>query len=146
MTPHQPDKHLTCEIRKTYPAQLKEVIKYGGYLAEQIYNANDSDVYYKILPGETLAFTLWLQNKNFHNCHLSPNKFFHFSPLAPNKIFGFSLPALKKFWLSTFPQNTEPHDFIFWKSIGPMQKCCISFFVENLILYKMVKTTSRLHQ
>ena len=38
-----------------------------------------------------------------------------------------------------FSDDHLPYDFSFWKNISHMQKCCKSFFVENLILYKMVK-------
>ena len=38
-----------------YPAELKKIIDAGGYVAEQIYNADETGVYYKMLPDKTLA-------------------------------------------------------------------------------------------
>ena len=38
-----------------------------------------------------------------------------------------------------FSADHRPYDFILWNSIDLMKKCCISVFVENWILYKMVK-------
>ena len=84
--------------------------------------------------------TLSLPNKIFSNCHLAPNKFFSFSPLAPNNIFGFSLLASNKI---TFLPTTERMILFSEKKYWSYVKVLHIFFIENLILYKMVKTASR---
>ena len=88
------------------------------------------------------ALTLWLWNKIFRNCHLARNKFFRFSSLAPNKIFGFSLLAQNKIWPSIL-RRPPTVCFIFWKKYWFYVKWLYIFFVENWILYKMMKTASR---
>ena len=74
-----------------------------------------------------VILALWLPGKIFRHCHLVPDKFFHFSSLVPDKIFGFSLLVPDKIWPSTFPPTTDRLILFSEKSIGPMQKCCISF-------------------
>ena len=78
--------------------------------------------------------------KIFRNCHLEPNNIFGFSPLAPNKIFGFSLLAPNKICPSTFPLTTDRMIwFYFLKKVLVLCKRAVYLFVENWILYKMVK-------
>ena len=43
------------ESANAYPATLKNIIDDGGYLPDQIYNADETGVYYKMLPDKTLA-------------------------------------------------------------------------------------------
>ena len=53
---------LSGEIRSAddtaanaYPAILKSIIEEDGYVDEQIYNADETGIYYKMLPDKTLA-------------------------------------------------------------------------------------------
>ena len=71
--------------------------------------------------------TLWLPNKIFGNCNLVPNKKFLKLLFGAGKNFGFSLLVPAKIWPSTFPPTTNRIFLFSEKSIGPMQKCCISF-------------------
>ena len=75
----------------------------------------------------TFILTLWLPGTFFRKCKLVPDKFFRFSSLVPGKIFGFSLLVPDKIWPLTFPPTTDRMILFSEKSIGPMQKCCISF-------------------
>ena len=59
---------------------------------------------------------IWCQIQKFWSCYL-----------VPAKIFGFSLLVPAKIWPSTFPPTTIRIFLFSEKSIGPMQKCCISF-------------------
>ena len=43
------------EAAQTYPDQLQEIIDEGGYSPEQIYNADETGLCYRMLPGKTLA-------------------------------------------------------------------------------------------
>ena len=43
------------EAAQTYPDQLKEIIDEGGYSPEQIYNAYETGLCYRMLPDKTLA-------------------------------------------------------------------------------------------
>ena len=43
------------EAATSYPPVLKKIIEEGGYTAEQIYNADETGLYYKMLPDRTLA-------------------------------------------------------------------------------------------
>ena len=43
------------EAAQTYPDQLQEIIDEGGYSPDQIYNADETDLCYRMLPGKTLA-------------------------------------------------------------------------------------------
>ena len=43
------------EAADAYPATLKTIIEEGGYVDEQIYNTDETGVYYKMLPDKTLA-------------------------------------------------------------------------------------------
>ena len=40
----------------TYPATLKKIIDDEGYLPDEIYNAGETGVHYKMQPDKTLAF------------------------------------------------------------------------------------------
>lgn len=46
----------------SYPSELKELIEAGNYAPEQIYNADETGVYYKMLPDKTLAVKSQEQN------------------------------------------------------------------------------------
>ena len=39
----------------SYPATLRKILQEGGYVDEQVYNADETGVYYKMLPDKTLA-------------------------------------------------------------------------------------------
>ena len=43
------------EAAQTYPDQLQDIIDEGGYSPEQIYNADETGLCYRMLPGKTLA-------------------------------------------------------------------------------------------
>ena len=73
--------------------------------------------------------TLWLPNKIFRNFSVIWHQI-NFSvshPWHQMKFFGFSLVAPNKMWRSTFSLTTDRMILFPEKSIGPMQKCCISF-------------------
>ena len=43
------------EAAESYPDQLKQILTDGGYSPEQVYNADETGLCYKMLPGKTLA-------------------------------------------------------------------------------------------
>ncbi|KAG6928068.1 Jrk-like [Chelydra serpentina] len=40
---------------QSYPAKLREILQAEGYSEEQVYNADETGIYYKMLPDKTLA-------------------------------------------------------------------------------------------
>ncbi|KAG6922033.1 Jrk helix-turn-helix protein [Chelydra serpentina] len=40
---------------QSYPAKLREILQAEGYSEEQVYNADETRIYYKMLPDKTLA-------------------------------------------------------------------------------------------
>ncbi|KAG6931620.1 tigger transposable element derived 5 [Chelydra serpentina] len=40
---------------QSYPAKLREILQAEGYSEEQVYNADETEMYYKMLPDKTLA-------------------------------------------------------------------------------------------
>ena len=43
------------EVAASYPAKLSEIIAEGGFTGDQIYNCDETGLYYKMLPDKTLA-------------------------------------------------------------------------------------------
>ncbi|CAM2105309.1 unnamed protein product [Caretta caretta] len=41
--------------KQSYPAKLREILQAEGYSEEQVYNADETGIYYKMLPDKTLA-------------------------------------------------------------------------------------------
>ncbi|CAM4552170.1 unnamed protein product, partial [Caretta caretta] len=40
---------------QSYPAKLREILQAEGYSEEQVYNADETEIYYKMLADKTLA-------------------------------------------------------------------------------------------
>ncbi|KAG6940498.1 tigger transposable element derived 2 [Chelydra serpentina] len=50
------EKHSAdAAATQSYPAKLREILQAEGYSEERVYNANETGIYYKMLPDKTLA-------------------------------------------------------------------------------------------
>ncbi|CAM4354979.1 unnamed protein product [Caretta caretta] len=44
-----------ADAAQSYPAKLREILQAEGYSEEQVYNADETGIYYKVLPDKTLV-------------------------------------------------------------------------------------------
>ena len=88
------------------------------------------------------VLTLWMPNKIFGKCNLVPNKKFLKLLFGAGKNFRFLTPGAGENLTVNFSADQQPYFFIFWKKYWSYAKVLYIFFVENWILYKMVKTAS----
>ncbi|CAM2105334.1 unnamed protein product [Caretta caretta] len=50
------EKHSAdADAMQPYPVKLREILQAEGYSEEQVYNADETGIYYKMLPDKTLA-------------------------------------------------------------------------------------------
>ena len=80
-------------------------------------------------------------------CYLLRNKIIFFVFSHQHKIlFCFTLPAASYFLPSTFASAADHMILFMYKVLVLIGSAVYLFIVDNQILYKMVKTSSKLHQ